>query len=729
MDRFLLNAAAAPMMLALLGGAAPAGEATAGRIAAGPAAARPSANPLLAEWTGPYGGVAPFDKVRAPDFPAAFAASLAERQREIEAIAANRAPATFDNVIVALERAGRAYRRVSSLFNTYTNSMNDEAFQAIERDWAPRLQAAGDAILMNGDLFRRVEAVWNSPQRARLGPEQQRLLWRTRDAFMRSGAGISAAKKARLAAVNQELATLYAEFSQKVLKDEDSWTRLGEGELDGLPESLRQSYRAAAAERDLEGWAVVNTRSSVDPFLTYSSRRDLRERIWRKFKNRGDNGDAQDTNATIARIMPLRAEKAHLLGYPSFAHWKLSDKMAKTPERALALLTTVWRPAAAKVGREVADMQAIADREGGGLRIEPGDYLFYAEKVRRAKYDLDQNALKPYFELGRMIEASQWMAGKLYGLSFREITGKVPVFHPDIRVWEVWEGERFVGLFYGDYFARQHKRSGAWNSAFRPQSKLGGIVTPLVSNNNNFIKGAPGEPVLISLDDARTLFHEFGHALHDLLSNVTYASLAGTSTSTDFTEMPSSVHENWVLTPELLDRFARHYRTGAPLPPEMLARVQAARQFNQGYATGETQAAAIVDMELHRVPDGKIDPDRFERETLAGMGMPPQLAMRHRLPQFNHLFADEDYAAGYYSYLWSETMAADAWAAFQESGDVWSPAVAARLKAMMAAADSVDQEILYRTFRGRDPDVRALLLQRGLIGEGGPAPAPAKAKP
>ena len=692
--------------------AAPAEPAAPVEVAA-PAQPAATANPLLAQWSGEYGGVPAFDQVRAADFPAAFEAAIAERKREIDAIIANPAPATFENTVLALERSGQTFTRVNALFGIYTSSMNDEAFQALERDWAPKLQAASDEILLNRALFDRIDAVWTGPEKARLSPEQQRLTWRTHDAFFRAGAKVEPTQKTRLAAVNQELAKLYADFGQKVLADENTWTALTtEAELAGLPDSLKAAYKAAAEERKLPGWVVVNTRSSVDPFLTYSSRRDLREKVWTAFKNRGDNRDAEDTNATIAKIMPLRAEKARLLGYPTFAHWKLSDKMAANPQRASELLLTVWKPTTARIREEVADMQKIATKDGVKT-FEPWDYVYYAEKVRKAKYDLDQNELKPYFELNKMIDASMWMANQLYGLSFKEISGKVPVFHPDVRAWEVWEGDRFVGLFYGDYFARAGKRSGAWENAYRSQSNEGRRVTPLVSNNNNFVRGAPGEPVLISLDDAETLFHEFGHAIHDLLSNVTYESLSGTNTSTDFVEMPSQVHENWVLTPEVLDRFARHYKTGQPFPKALLQKVEAASKFNQGYATGEYLASAIVDMELHTVPDGRVDPDRFERETLQRIGVPRELVMRHRLPHFNHLFTDEGYAAGYYSYLWSDTMGADAWKAFEETGNVWDKATAARMKAMMAAGDSVDQAELYRRFRGRDPEVNALLEQRG----------------
>jgi len=691
---------------------------------AGAALAQPAAqgaaarNPLLQPWpTAPFDGVAPFDKVKVSDFNEAFETSLALRRAEIAAIADNPLPPTFDNTVLALERAGSVHTRVGSMFGVWSSSMSTEEFQKVEAEWSPKLSAAQDEIVLNPKLFARVDAVMNGPEKARLNPEQQRLLWRTHNGFVLAGAKVKESDKPRLAQVNQELATLYTAFQQKVLADENSWTVIAsEADLAGVPADLKAGFKAAAEEKKVASWIVMNTRSSVDPFLTYADNRALREQVWKKFKNRGDNGDANDTNATIAKIMPLRAEKARLLGFPTFAHWKLADKMAATPERAQALMERVWAPTKARIAEEVRDMQAIADREGARITIEPWDYLYYAEKVRKAKFDLDQNELKPYFELNKMIEASHYMAKRLYNLDLKEVTGQVPVFHPEVRVWTVHDGPRFIGLFYGDYFARAGKQSGAWENAYRSQSNDGRPVTPLVSNNNNFVKGAPGEPILISLDDAETLFHEFGHALHDLLSNVTYESLSGTNTATDFVEFPSQVHENWVLSDEVLDRFGRHYRTGEKMPRALLDKVKAAKTFNQGYVTGEYLISAIVDMDMHSTADGRIDPDRFEREDMARIGAPREVAMRHRLPQFNHLFTGEGYAAGYYSYLWSDTMGADAWQAFVETGDVWSPAVAARMKAMMAAGDTVDQAELYRRFRGRDPDVSALLRDRGFPG-------------
>jgi peptidyl-dipeptidase Dcp len=539
---------------------------------------------------------------------------------------------------------------------------------------------------------------------------------RSHDAFVRSGARLNAQQKTELGRINQELAGLFTDFANKVLADENTWTTLDkEADLAGMSESEIAAAKAAAEARGLAGkWIILNTRSAVDPFLTSSTRRDLREKVWKAFKSRGDNGNANDTNATIVRIVRLRADRARLLGYASHAHWRMDDTMAKDPAKAQALMMRVWPAAVARVKEEVADMQATADREGAGLEIAPWDYLYYAEKVRKAKYDLDQNQLKPYFELNNMVQAAFWSATRRYGITFTEITGRVPVFHPEVRVWEVKDEKTgaHVGLFYGDYFARANKRSGAWASSYRIHETFDGKRTPLSSNNNNFVKGGAAEPVLISLDDAETLFHEFGHALHSLLSEVNYPGLS--TTPRDYVEFPSQVNEHWVLTRPVLDKFARHYRTGEPMPAALLERVEKAAQFNQGYATVEYLAAAILDMELHTRPAGAVDPDAFEREALARIGMPPQIALRHRLPHFNHLFTSDAYSAGYYSYLWSEVMDADAWMAWQEAGNPFDPDISARFrKYILAPGNSSDRAEAFCQFRGRDPEVKALLKQRG----------------
>ena len=665
--------------------------------------AEADANPMLAPWSGPDGGVPPWDRVKPELFPAAFKLGLDLLLAEVDVVANNPDPPRFDNVIAALEDVGRHQDRATTLFGVLTNNLNTAEVQAIDREWSPKLAAANDAITFNEKLFARISAVYAARASSRLTPEQDRLLARTYEQYVRAGAKLSPDQKKRLGAINQELAVAFTDFSNKVLADENTWVVLDKtDDLLGLPDSLRAAYKAAAEERKLNGtWVVVNTRSSVDPFLSSSSRRDLREKVWKAFKSRGDNGDANDTNATIAKIVKLRAERAALLGYASHAHWRMSDTMAKDPKAARELMMKVWPAAVARVHEEVADMQAIAKTEGADITIEPWDYLYYADKVRKAKYDLNETELKPYFELNNMIAGAFWMAGELYGLSFTETTGTIPVFTPDVRVWEVKDkaSGRYVGLFYGDYFARAGKRSGAWASGYRGREAFTGkVVTPITSNNNNFVKGGANEPVLISLDDARTLFHEFGHALHGLLSEVNYPGLAGTPR--DFVEYPSQVHEMWVLTRPVLDRFARHYQTKQPMPQSLVDKVEASSKFNTGYTTVEYLSAAIVDLELHTLP--------------TGIGAPKEVAMRHRLPQFNHLFASDSYSAGYYSYLWSEVMDADTREAFAEAGDVFDKKTAEGMrKYILAPGNSTDRAEAYRKFRGRDPQVQALLKKRG----------------
>lgn len=699
----------------IVGGAACASDGGAGAPGADPQAVEAAQmNPLLATWTGPYGGVPPWDRVQPADFPEAFAIAIDLRQAEIDAIANNAEPPTFENTFVPLENAGRELRRLYSLFGVMSSNVSTPEFQAIDREWSPKLAAASDEITFNAELFARIDQIYQTRESAGLTPEQVRLVELTHERYVRSGARLTPEQKEELGRINQELAGLFSDFSNKVLADEDSYIHIErEEQLSGLPESLRAAYRAAAEERGLSGWAVVNTRSSVDPFLTFADDRGLREQVWKAFKGRGDNNDANDTKETIARIVALRAERAKLLGYESHAHWRMQGTMAEDPARAQELMMRVWPAAVARVREEVSDMQAIAEREGATITIEPWDYLYYAEKVRQERYDLDQNEIKPYFELDNMINAVFWTAEQLYGLTFHEITGEVPVFHPDVRVWEVREGDRHVGLFYGDNFARTGKRSGAWATTYRSHENFTGErLTPLSSNNNNFVKGAPGEPVLISLDDAETLFHEFGHALHSLLSEVTYPGLAGTPR--DYVEFPSQVLEHWVLTRPVLDRFARHYQTGEPMPQALVDKIEASRTFNQGYATVEYLSAALVDMALHTRPDGQVDAAAFEREALEAIGMPREIALRHRLPHFNHLFSSDSYSAGYYSYLWSEVMDADTWQAFEESGNVFDPDLARGMREyILAPGNSTDRAEAYRQFRGRDPQVEALLEVRG----------------
>ena len=657
----------------------------------------------------------PWDQMRPEHFPSAFETALREERDEIAAIAAQTDEPTFDNTLAAMERAGATLDRVARMFSVARESVTNAEYQKLEREWQPVLAAHADSIIFNRRLFQRIEAIYLSLP-SNLEPDQIRLVTRVYEHSVRRGAKLDEAGKARLSEINQDLARCFAEFRAKVLADEDAWTVLeGDRDLAGLPASFVATARAAAEERGLtDRAAIVNTRSSVDPFLSASTRRDLREAVWKKFKSRGDNGDANDTKATIAAIVRLRAERAALLGFATHAHWRMLDTMARDPDAARAFLLKVWPGVVARVRQEVADMQAIADAEDPGIVIEPWDYLYYAEKVRKARYDVDQAELKPYFELNNMVAAAIWSAEQRFGIAFREITGTVPVFHPDMRVWEVTDADtgNHRALFYLDNFARAGKRSGAWATGWRDQHLFDGPVTSVESNNNNFVKSAPGEPVLISVTDAETLFHEFGHALHGMLQQIRYKGLS--STPQDFVELPSQLNERWLLTREVLDRFARHYETGDPIPQALVDRIEQSSRFNQGYSTLEYLAAAIVDMDLHTRHDPIGDVAQFERDALARIGnMPREIALRHRLPQFDHLFGSDSYSAGYYSYLWSDVMAADAWEVFVEAGP-WDRDANDRLRThILSDGDSIDRAEAWRRFRGRDPDVGALMRSRG----------------
>ncbi len=681
------------------------------------AAAAPQ-NPLLAEWTGPYGGIPPFDKVRVEDFKPALEQGMRENLAEIDKIADQTSAPTFDNTIAAIERTGRTLDRVSTIYNVWSTTMSTPEFRAVEGEMDEALAAFGDKITQNQALFKRIETVYNSPAKKKLTTEQQRLTWRYYTNFVRAGAKLGDKEKVRMTEINQSLARLFTKFSQSLLADEtEKFVVLdNESDLAGLPQSLRDAAAAVAERKGQKGkWVVANTRSSVDPFLAYSARRDLREKVWKMFVDRGDNGDKNDTNAIIPEILQLRAERAKLLGYQTHAHWRLENAMAKTPERAMELLTAVWKPSVQRVREEVADMQALADKEKAGIKIEPWDYKYYMEKVRKAKYDLDQNEIKPYMQLEKLREGMFWVAGELFGFKFDQVTD-VPTANPDIRVWRVTDKTtgRYIGLWYFDPYARDGKRSGAWMNAYRSQEKMDGVVTTIVSNNSNFVKGKPGEPVLISWDDATTLFHEFGHALHGLSSNVTYPSLAGTAVARDYVEFPSQLLEHWLSTPEVLQKFALHYQTGKPIPQELVDKINKASTFNQGFATVEYLASALVDMKLHLAGSQRIDADKFEKDTLAELGMPKEIVMRHRTPQFGHVFASDGYSAGYYSYLWSDVLTADAAGAFSEGGGPYDKKVAARLtKYIFSVGNTMDPAEAYRLFRGRDPQVEALMKKRG----------------
>ena len=683
-----------------------------------PAPADNAANVLLADWTGPYGGLPPFDRVEVSAFKPALEEAMAENLAEVERIANTSEAPDFENTIAAMERAGSTLRRVNSIYGVWSGNMSTPEFQGVQREMAPRLAAFNDRITQNEALFRRIKAVYDSPAKASLTAEQQRLVWLYYTNFVRAGAQLDATAKARLSAVNQELAGLFTSFGQNILADETNHYVVidNEADLAGLTESIRDAAASAAQAKGLSGkWVITNTRSSVDPFLAYSDRRELRERVWRMFVDRGDNGDEHDNNGIIADILRLRAERAKLLGHATHAHWRLENSMAKTPERTLELMEAVWKPAIARVREEVADMQALANKQGDAITIEPWDYRYYAEKVRKAKYDLDANEVKPYLQLDSLRAGMFWVAGELFGFDFKQVSN-IPVFHPDVRVWEVTNRSdgKHVGLWYFDPYARTGKRSGAWMTAYRTQRNFDGPITTLVSNNSNFVKGRPGEPVLISWDDATTLFHEFGHALHGLSSNVTYPSLSGTAVPRDYVEFPSQLLEHWLPTPEVLQQFAKHYQTGEVIPQALVDRIERAGTFNEGFETTEYLASALVDMKLHLAGDRPINADAFERQTLKDLGMPREIVMRHRTPQFMHIFSSDAYSAGYYSYLWSDVLTADAFTAFTEAGGPYDREVARRLKQhVFSCGNTVDPAEAYRRFRGRDARIEALLRKRG----------------
>jgi peptidyl-dipeptidase Dcp len=666
-------------------------------------------NPLFETWTTPF-GVPPFDLIRPEHFPPAFDRGMAEQQAEIAAIAASPVPPSFADTIEALERSGHLLERTSRVFFNLDASDSNDALEAIARDYAPRLAQHQTRIALDPALFARIADLFARRASLRLEPDQLRLLERYHLRFVRSGALLSTEQKQRMTAITERLATLHTLFGQNILHDERSWQLvLDEADLDGLPEFAR----GAATERGLAGrYAVTLARSAVEPFLTFSRRRDLRRKLWEAWTARGAHDGEHDNRPLIREIVALRAEQARLLGYESFADYRLDDTMANTPAAAEHLLMQVWKSAKVKAREEQAALEAAARGEGLNEPIEPWDWRYYAEKVRQAEYDLDEAEIKPYFVLDRMVEAAFDTARRLFGLTFTP-RDDIPVYHSDVRVWEVQDaaGEH-LGVFLHDNFSRPGKQSGAWSSRYRDQENLDGPVTPIVVNNNNFTKGAP---TLLSFDDAKTLFHEFGHGLHTLLSRVRYRSQAGTAVRRDFVEFPSQIFEHWMSAPETLRRYARHYRTGEPMPEELLRRLLAARNFNQGFATVEYSASALIDLELHsRTNVADWDPDRFERDFLECAGVPKEIGLRHRLPHFHHLFAGGVYAAGYYAYLWAEVLDADGFEAFTEAGDVFDPELASHLKAIYSAGDTGDPMELYRGFRGRDPTIAALLRQRGL---------------
>lgn len=677
-------------------------------------------NPLMAEWQGPHGGVPAFDKAQLKDLEAAMDQAIALHLEEIDAIANDPAPATFANTIVAMEKAGKVIDRVRVYRGIWSSNMSTPEFREIDKRLAPKISDYYTKIVQNEKLFARIKTVYESPELKNQPADEQRLVRLVYDQFARQGATLEGAKKQRYATIQKRLAELHQQFGNNVLADEEKYVVfLEENQLGGLPDSVKAAAAAAAAERGKPGkWAVTNTRSSMDPFLTYSDERELREQVWRNYYNRGDNGDANDNNALIAEILKLRDERVKLLGYPNYATWRLEDRMAKTPARATELMEAVWPKAVARVKEEVADMQKVADRElgKGKIKIEPWDYRYYADKVRKDKYALDSDEVKQYLQLDKLREAMFMVAGDLFGFKFTPVPeGSVPVFHPDVKVWEVTDRDsgKHIGLWYLDPFARKGKRSGAWATSYRGHTTFDGERTVLSSNNSNFIKGAEGEPVLISWDDASTYFHEFGHALHALSSNVKYPTLNGGVR--DYTEFQSQLLERWLATDKVIDTFLVHYKTGKPMPKELVAKIKKAATFNQGFATTEYLASAIMDMKFHTTDPAGLDPDAFERETLTAMGMPSELVMRHRSPHFGHVFSGEGYATGYYGYLWADVLTSDAAEAFAAApGGFYDQELAKKLvEHLFAPRNSVDPADAYRAFRGRDATIDALLRDRG----------------
>jgi peptidyl-dipeptidase Dcp len=675
-------------------------------------------NPLLADWTSAH-GLPPFADITPDQFRPAFDAALAAHKDEINAVAAGKAAPTFANTIEALERAGRALDKVSSLFFVLAGADTSDALEAVERDISPLLARHSNEFYLNAALFQRIDALYRRRDSLGLTPEQRRVLERYHTRFVRAGAALDKTAQEKLAAINERLATLGTQFGQNVLADEKSFALiLDEADLAGLPDFARAAARAAAEERGHPGkYAITLARSSVESFLQFSSRRDLREKMMTAWLARGENGGKTDNRTIVAEMVKLRTERAQLSGFKSFADYRLDDQMAKTPQAARQLLDEVWGRARARAGREKDELQKLIADEGGNFALATHDWRYYAEKLRKARYDLDEASVKPYLALDNMIAAAFETASRLFGLSFK--SADVPLYHPDARAWQVTDKDgNDVALFIGDYFARASKHSGAWMTSLRDQEKLRGNIRPIILNVCNFSKPAKREPALLSFEDARTLFHEFGHALHGMLSDVTYPLLAGTAVSSDFVELPSQLYEHWLETPEILKKYARHYKSGEPMPQALLDKVLATRTFNQGFATVEYTACALVDLDVHsRETADAPDVIALERESLDRIDMPAEIAMRHRIPHFQHLFSGGGYAAGYYSYMWSEVLDADAFAAFKETGDHFDPATAKKLKDYIYSAGNLrDPAEAYTAFRGRLPTVDALLKKRGLDG-------------
>ncbi len=675
-------------------------------------------NILLQEWTGPYGGVPAFDKMNLTDIKPAIEKGMELKLQEIDEITANTEAPTFENTIVPLEKSGEALSRVFKYYGIWSSNISSSEFRAIQSEMAPIISEFNSKISQNSELFKRIKTVYNNAIKNPLEADQQRVIQLIYEDFAMGGAELDAEKKARYAAINKELSSLYTNFSNNILADEENYVvYLTKGQLGGLSEGMIKSMAKIASEKGHEGkYAVPNTRSYMDPFLTYSTERELRKQVWTNYYSRGDNADEFDNNKNIAKILQLRKERVGLLGYDNFGDWRLQNRMAKTPENAMNLMNAVWPAAIARVKEEVADMQAVANANGDNITIEPWDYRFYAEKVRQQKYDLDSDEVKQYLQLDKLTEALFFVASELFNYNFTPVPeGSVPVFHEDVNVWEVTDKTtgKHIGLWYLDPFARPGKRSGAWATTYRSHTTFNGKKTVLASNNSNFVKPAAGEALLVSWDDATTFLHEFGHALHFFSSNVKYPTLNGGVR--DYTEFQSQVLERWLATDKVINQFLVHYKTGEAIPQSLVEKIKKASTFNQGFATTEYLASAIMDMKLHLADPTNIDVDAFEKETLETMNMPKELVMRHRTPHFGHVFSSEGYATAYYGYMWADVLTADAAEAFAEAPNgFYDKELAAKMvKYLFAPRNSMDPAEAYRLFRGRDAKIDALMRDRG----------------
>lgn len=675
-------------------------------------------NILLQEWTGPYDGVPAFDKMNVKDVKEAVEKGMELGLEDIENIANNPEPPTFENTIVEMERSAKELTRVFTYYGILSSNMSSPEFREIQTELAPKLSEYNSKISQNEKLFERIKAVYDASQTTPLEADQQRVVDLTYKSFEMNGANLDAEKKKRYAEINKELSSLYTKFSNNVLHDEENYvTYLNEDQLGGLSESFIKSAAKIASDKGQEGkYAITNTRSSIDPFLTYSTERELRKQVWTNYYSRGDNGDEFDNKDLIAKILQLRKERVGLMGYDNYAEWRLQDRMAKTPENAMNLMMAVWPAAIARVKEEVTDMQAVANELGDKITIEPWDYRYYAEKVRQKKYDLDSEEVKQYLQLDKLTQALFYTADRLFNYKFTPVPeGSVPVFHEDVKVWDVTDKDsgKHIGLWYLDPFAREGKRSGAWATTYRSHTTYDGEETVLASNNSNFVKPAPGEPVLVSWDDATTFFHEFGHALHFFSSNVRYPTLNGGVR--DYTEFQSQLLERWLSTDEVINQFLVHYKTGEPIPAALVEKIKNAATFNQGFGTTEYLASALIDMKLHLADPENIDIAKFERETLNELGMPKELVMRHRTPHFGHVFSGEGYATAYYGYMWADVLTADASEAFRDApGGFYDKELSEKLvKYLFAPRNSIDPAEAYRLFRGRDAKIEALMRDRG----------------